>query len=223
MRRSRSMTMPARSSGTTPWRCSSARSPCCATSRTSPPIRCRPPSNRCSWRRWRSNPASHSGRCEPGSPGAGSRRPCSSRWKSSARNLPWPASKRWRRTCVPNSPTDAAPTAASAPSLTGLTAVIFDLDDTLVDARAAFEIAIDQSFRALYETITDEQSALALHLWRTDVVGHYRAYTRGELAYNEQREARLRHIAAELGLPAPTDAQVHTWVATWDAGFRAGW
>ena len=124
---------------------------------------------------------------------------------------------------MPNAPTDVALIAASGPSLTGLKAIIFDLDDTLVDARAAFEIAIDQSFRALYETITDEQSALALHLWRTDVAGHYRAYTRGELAYNEQREARLRHIAAELGLPAPTEEQVHTWVATWDAGFRAGW
>src|SRR5699024_5436733 len=60
-------------------------------------------------------------------------------------------------------------------------------------------------------------------MWRTDVAGHYRAYTRGELAYNEQREARLRHIADELGLEAPTEEQVHLWVETWDAGFRAGW
>lgn len=124
---------------------------------------------------------------------------------------------------MPNAPTDSALIAHSARTLSGLKAVIFDLDDTLVDARAAFEIAIDRSFRELYGTITDDQTAAALHLWRTDVAGHYRAYTRGELAYNEQREARLRHIAGELELPTPTDAQVHEWVLTWDAGFRSGW
>lgn len=124
---------------------------------------------------------------------------------------------------MPNAPTDTALIAENARPLTGLKAVIFDLDDTLVDARAAFEIAIDQSFRTLDETLSDDESELALHLWRTDVEGHYRAYTRGELAYNEQREARLRHIAAELGLPAPDEEQVHTWVLTWDAAFRSAW
>lgn len=124
---------------------------------------------------------------------------------------------------MPNAPTQYALIADDAPPLSGIRAVIFDLDDTLVDAAAAFAIAIDRSFRALYDTITDEQSALALRMWREDVAGHYRAYTRGELAYNEQREARLRHIAAELGLDAPSEEQVHLWVETWDAGFRAGW
>lgn len=124
---------------------------------------------------------------------------------------------------MPNSPTREALIAPAAPSLAGLKAIVFDLDDTLVDARAAFEIAIDQSFRALYDTITDDQTSLALHMWRTDVEGHYRAYTRGELAYNEQREARLRHIVGELDLPAPSEEQVHLWVETWDAAFRAGW
>src|SRR5699024_1616020 len=126
-------------------------------------------------------------------------------------------------TSVPNAPTQSALISEQAPPLTDLKAIIFDLDDTLVDARAAFEVAIDRSFRALFADISDEQSAIALHLWRTDVEGHYRAYTRGELAYNEQREARLRHIVDELGLSAPTPEQVDLWVKTWDAGFRAGW
>ncbi len=124
---------------------------------------------------------------------------------------------------MPNAPTDFALISREAPSLEGLKAIIFDLDDTLVDARAAFEVAIDNSFRAIYSHLTEEQSAQALHLWRTDAAGHYRAYTRGELSYDEQREARFRHIADTLGLTAPTKEQAKLWLETWDAGFRAGW
>jgi len=124
---------------------------------------------------------------------------------------------------VPNAPTQGALIAHQAPPLTGLRAIIFDLDDTLVDARAAFEIAIGRSFRGVYPAITEAQSATALHLWRTDAAGYYRAYTRGEMAYEEQRVARMHHIVDELGLTAPTAGQVRAWVEAWDGGFRAGW
>lgn len=124
---------------------------------------------------------------------------------------------------MPNAPTQGALIAPTAPPLSGLRAIVFDLDDTLVDSRAGFTIAIDRAFRNLYPTITEAQVARALHLWRTDAAGHYRAYTRGELAYDEQRIARLHHIVAELGFAAPGAEEVAAWVSAWDAGFRSGW
>ncbi len=124
---------------------------------------------------------------------------------------------------MPNAPTQGAIIAGSAPRIGDLKAVIFDLDDTLVDARAAFEVAIDRAFRSIYPDISAENSARALHLWRTDAAGHYRAYTRGELGYEEQREMRLLHATAELGLRAPSAADVRRWMDEWATAFRAGW
>lgn len=124
---------------------------------------------------------------------------------------------------MPKAPTEGALIATQAPSLQGVSAVIFDLDDTLVDARAGFRLAIDQSFRAIYPDLTEEQSKQAFHLWRTDAGGFYRAYTRAELGYEDQRKARLHHIAEHLGLEPPEPDQVGEWMTQWDAGFRAGW
>lgn len=124
---------------------------------------------------------------------------------------------------MPNAPTEAAIIAHNAPRIRDLKAVIFDLDDTLVDARAAFVIAIDRAFRAIYPDLTEEHSAKALELWRSDAAGYYRAYTRGEYDYEEQRELRLRHAIGELGLPDPDAQQVSVWMAEWAAGFRGGW
>lgn len=124
---------------------------------------------------------------------------------------------------MPNSPTQEALISAQAPTLEGVQAIIFDLDDTLVDARAGFTLAIDRSFRSIYPELSDEEVAQALRLWRTDAAGHYRAYTRGEMQYEEQRVARLHHIAGELNLNDPSESEIVAWVGEWDAGFRAGW
>lgn len=124
---------------------------------------------------------------------------------------------------MPNAPTSGALIAPQAPSLQGVQAIIFDLDDTLVNARSAFQVAIDRSFRAIYPNLSDEQSQRAFHLWRTDAGGFYRAYTRAELEYDAQREARLRYIAKDLELADPRLEQVGVWMDHWDAGFRSGW
>lgn len=124
---------------------------------------------------------------------------------------------------MPKAPTDAALIAPDAPRIRDLKAVIFDLDDTLVDARRAFQIALDRAFRAVYPELTNDQFERALFLWRSDAAGFYRAYTRGERSYEEQRELRLVHAAEQVGLAPPTDAEIAVWMGEWDRGFRAGW
>ncbi|MPV50384.1 HAD-IA family hydrolase [Pseudactinotalea sp. HY160] len=102
-------------------------------------------------------------------------------------------------------------------------AVVFDLDDTLVDTRTAFAAAIDAATRLLDPDLTPERSAVALASWRQDLGGHYRAYTRGTVGYWEQREARLREIGRALGLPGLGADDVEAWNEAFDLAFAGAW
>ena len=60
--------------------------------------------------------------------------------------------------------------------------------------------------------------------WRTDVGGHYRAHTRGEMSYREQRKRRANEIHAMYGGPSlEDDAAYDDWNEGFEAAFRAGW
>lgn len=101
-------------------------------------------------------------------------------------------------------------------------AVLFDVDDTLVDTRGAFRHALaavgEQYLTA--DVTADELT----HTWRTDVGGHYRAHTRGELSYREQRKRRANEIHAMYGgPPLEDDAAYDEWNRGFEAAFRAGW
>lgn len=104
-----------------------------------------------------------------------------------------------------------------------MNAVIFDLDDTLVNTRRAFTGAIDAAMRVLIPELTQQQSAAALAQWRQDRHGHYRAYTQGKCDYWHQREQRMREIAAGLGLVSIETQHVSAWNDAFDHAFAAGW
>ncbi|MFS0703321.1 HAD family hydrolase [Cellulomonas sp. 179-A 9B4 NHS] len=101
--------------------------------------------------------------------------------------------------------------------------VLLDVDDTLVDTRAAFRTAIADVLAASVGDVDDATVDAALAAWRADVHGHYRAYTRGEVDHRTQRMARANELHAAFGGPVLDDAAFDAWDARFDAAFRGGW
>jgi putative hydrolase of the HAD superfamily len=70
-------------------------------------------------------------------------------------------------------------------------AVLFDLDDTLIDHATALRLATD----VLYESVASPLSLEQFHLaWSASLTRHFHRYLAGELSYDEQRLARIREV-----------------------------
>ena len=104
--------------------------------------------------------------------------------------------------------------------MTGVDGVLFDIDDTLVDTREAFRVAL-ATVLDRYAPGADVDAALAQ--WRADPNGHYRAYTRGEKSFREQRMTRANELHAAVGGPVLDDPAYDAWDELFDAAFAAGW
>jgi putative hydrolase of the HAD superfamily len=99
--------------------------------------------------------------------------------------------------------------------------VLLDIDDTLVNTRAAFRRAL----AAIAEHHLPEPHDLDAMgaRWRADKNGWYRAFTRGEVSYIEQRMRRANELHAEFGGAVMDDDAYAAWNEVFEAGFRAGW
>jgi putative hydrolase of the HAD superfamily len=82
-------------------------------------------------------------------------------------------------------------------------AVIFDLDDTLVDQTSAARAASIEWGRGHGLTGSDEELATR---WSTIATPHYRRYQMRELTFAEQRRARVREFLPHLDLVADAAA-----------------
>lgn len=80
----------------------------------------------------------------------------------------------------------------------GVEAVLFDADDTLYDTRAAMHAAGAVAATAAWPDADPERLAGAGVRFRDDPEGHFAAYTRGEIEFDEMRRARLAEVAAWL-------------------------
>ncbi|WP_298458067.1 HAD family hydrolase [uncultured Cellulomonas sp.] len=101
--------------------------------------------------------------------------------------------------------------------------VLFDIDDTLVDTRAAFASALAVvAGRYLPDLPAGRHAELLAH-WRADAADHYGRYTRGEATYREQRMSRANAMHTEFGGPALDDAGFDAWDAVFEDGFQAAW
>ena len=98
--------------------------------------------------------------------------------------------------------------------------VLFDIDDTLVETRAAFRVALG-AVLGRYAPGADVDAALAM--WRADAGGHYRAYTRGERTFREQRMTRANELHAAFGGPVLDDDAYDEWDQLFDDAFASGW
>lgn len=102
-----------------------------------------------------------------------------------------------------------------------ITAVLFDIDDTLVDTRGAFRHALSV---VAQEYLPAEISADDLvTTWRADAGGHYRAFTRGEMGYREQRMRRANELHRIYGGPVLDDAGFEEWDLGFERAFQEGW
>ncbi|MCF4121767.1 HAD family hydrolase [Antribacter sp. KLBMP9083] len=101
--------------------------------------------------------------------------------------------------------------------------VLFDVDDTLVDTRAAFARAI-AAVRAEYlpHLPAEREPELVSH-WRTDPGGFYRRYTRGEMDHLTQRRHRAALLHETYGGPPITDAVFPAWDRLFWTTFESSW
>lgn len=105
----------------------------------------------------------------------------------------------------------------------GRAGVLLDLDDTLVDTRYAFGHAIGAIVAGWLPHLDAAGEAAALQHWVRDAEGHFRAYTRGELSFAEQRQRRAVALQAAFDGPALSADEQRRWSEAYDAAFREAW
>ncbi|WP_236685777.1 HAD family hydrolase [Demequina oxidasica] len=106
-------------------------------------------------------------------------------------------------------------------SQAAINAVLFDVDDTLVDTKGAFRHALT-TVAAEYLAADAELADVAV-FWRADRHGHYRAHTRGEMDHREQRMRRANDLHAEFGGVLMGDDAYDAWDVVFEQGFQDGW
>lgn len=122
-------------------------------------------------------------------------------------------------TAESNSPQEVL-TALATGSHGALQGVLFDVDDTLVDTRGAFTVAIGVAVREFLPHVPAERHKEAVALWRGDAAGHYRAYTRGETSFRQQRINRANVLHAHFDGPVLDEAGYDEWSAVFDTAFE---
>ncbi|EWT04265.1 HAD family hydrolase [Intrasporangium chromatireducens Q5-1] len=105
-----------------------------------------------------------------------------------------------------------------ASELSGIQALVLDIDDTIVDTRAAMTQAGTHAARALWPDAAHAHADLALHYYE-DPGGWFRRYASGELTVEQMRLARLRDVAEAFSLDLPSDAH-DRYLAAYLPAFR---
>ena len=101
--------------------------------------------------------------------------------------------------------------------------VLFDIDDTLVDTRAAFGCALAATSAAYLPDLPVDRYGEVLDLWRSDPSGYFRRFARGELGYDEQRMARANQMHELFGGPVLDLAGFLAWDTVFQAGLLGAW
>ncbi len=102
-------------------------------------------------------------------------------------------------------------------------AVLLDVDDTVVDTRAAFRAAIHAVARAHLPQLSEATRELAFEHWVRDAGRHFAAFTRGELTFEAQRRRRAADLHDAFDGPAVDDALFERWNTLYSRAFRDAW
>lgn len=97
-------------------------------------------------------------------------------------------------------------------------AVLFDLDDTLLDGAAAAESGL-RGLLARCPAVSWEAAAAA---WDEAFTEHFPPYLAGEVTMAQSRAARIRAWADRLGVPVEAGSEP-AWFEWYLAGYEAGW
>lgn len=121
----------------------------------------------------------------------------------------------------PDQQSGPAFTGVQSSTVSSVKAVLFDVDDTLVDTKGAFRHALS-TIAADYlsgDATLDDVATF----WRADRGGFYRAHTRGEMDHREQRMRRANDLHAEFDGPPMSDDAYDAWDVVFEQAFRDGW
>ena len=111
----------------------------------------------------------------------------------------------------------------AARSRTAVAGVLLDVDDTLVDTRAAFREALTGVLSTWMPHLDAAGREDAVLHWAHDRTGSFRRFTRGELSMAEQRRIRVADLHLAFGGPAVDDDTFATWDAAYETAFRRAW
>ncbi len=104
-----------------------------------------------------------------------------------------------------------------------LRAVLLDIDDTLVDTRAAFRAALAHVVAHHLPHLGAAGTDAALARWVSDPGGHFGDYTRGVVDFATQRRRRAEDLHAWFRGPVLDDAAYARWARGYERAFRAAW
>lgn len=90
-------------------------------------------------------------------------------------------------------------------------AVLFDIDDTLVDLRSAMSTTLQHVSGPHLPHLQDQEWEEFKHLFWADPQGYYDMYLAGELTFVEQRVLRARHVHAVFGAAELDDEGFGRW------------
>lgn len=96
------------------------------------------------------------------------------------------------------------------------TGVLFDIDETLVDLRAAMGSTLRAISAPDLAHFTEQDWAAYQHLYAADPLGYYDKYLAGELSFTRQRLLRVAHAQQAHGLPAFDDDAEEAWNAAYE-------
>lgn len=115
-----------------------------------------------------------------------------------------------------------APVLSSA-AQPSIEAVLFDLDDTLLDTASAFAAAVAAIAVEFLPHLPAERHPEILGTWRTDRGKHYQAHVDGHIDYRSQRLARVQEIQQEFGGQHLDVEGFGRWCSIWDEAFAGAW
>ena len=98
-------------------------------------------------------------------------------------------------------------------------AVVFDLDDTLLDDTGAKRACLPQLFIAWRDRLPHYDEMAFDNAWRKAVEFHFERHPRGELTLIEQRRERMRDVfrspLSDAECDEPTDEFLRVYEANW--------
>ena len=105
----------------------------------------------------------------------------------------------------------------------GVRAVLLDIDDTVVDTRRAFRVAVAHVVRTWLPHLDELEADAATAHWVADPAGHFRRYTRGRVDFATQRRLRAQDLHATFGGQALDEVTYLRWERGYEAAFRSAW
>ncbi|RZS87024.1 putative hydrolase of the HAD superfamily [Motilibacter rhizosphaerae] len=102
-----------------------------------------------------------------------------------------------------------------------VTAVLFDVDDTLVDHSGAVVRGFLAKLGSVLPDLDAEIQQRAVEEWRRLEELHYTRYLAGELTWQGQRRERVRDVLRWLELPEVSDEQLDAWFEGYRQAFDA--